>query len=135
MYSLPKEFTDGGLNPPLTFVKGKPTTVTCYFTLGIKNGKLTTPDGEMYACSRRLDLGPKFNRKRSRLHGVRRRRRNPMLLTADSQIMEPSDLFTSQLPEVDHLRAPVHHCLPDRSKRLFPQEAIPLVNVYFGIST
>jgi branched-chain amino acid transport system substrate-binding protein len=50
MYTLPKNFTDGGLNPPLTFVKNEPTVVSCYFTLGIKNGKFTTPDGQKFSC-------------------------------------------------------------------------------------
>jgi branched-chain amino acid transport system substrate-binding protein len=39
MYALPKNTTLGGLTPPLNFVKNKPTTNSCFFYMGIKNGK------------------------------------------------------------------------------------------------
>jgi len=39
-----------------------------------------------------------------------------MLLSADAHIMEPSDLFTRQLPRQDHYRAPVYERLPNGLK-------------------
>ncbi|HVU71378.1 MAG TPA: ABC transporter substrate-binding protein [Mycobacteriales bacterium] len=37
--------TLGGLTPPLTFVKDKPTLVNAFFTVGIKGGKFVEPNG------------------------------------------------------------------------------------------
>jgi len=42
--------TLGGLTPPLTFKKGKPTTVSCVFIMGISNGKITEPQGVTPFC-------------------------------------------------------------------------------------
>jgi branched-chain amino acid transport system substrate-binding protein len=39
LYSL-KDETLGGLAPPLTYQRGKPTSIHCYFTARIKSGKL-----------------------------------------------------------------------------------------------
>lgn len=39
-----------------------------------------------------------------------------MYLSADCHIMEPEDLFTSQLPEIDKYRAPIYRRLPDGTK-------------------
>jgi branched-chain amino acid transport system substrate-binding protein len=49
LYSLRGE-TLGGLVVPLTFTEGKPTAVTCWFYMGISNGKFTTPQGLTTDC-------------------------------------------------------------------------------------
>ncbi len=49
LYDLKKE-TLGGLTPPLTFVKGKPTSVSCIFIMGINNGKIDEPQGVTPFC-------------------------------------------------------------------------------------
>jgi branched-chain amino acid transport system substrate-binding protein len=49
LYKLKGE-TLGGLTPPLTFHKGKPTTVSCIFIMGISNGKITEPQGVTPFC-------------------------------------------------------------------------------------
>jgi branched-chain amino acid transport system substrate-binding protein len=43
--------TLGGLAPPLTFTKGKPYLVDCYFTTGITDGKFDAPKGLTPACA------------------------------------------------------------------------------------
>lgn len=42
LYSLHNE-TLGGISPPLTYTRGQPTKISCWFYMGIKNGKFTTP--------------------------------------------------------------------------------------------
>ena len=49
LYKLHDE-TLGGIAPPLNYVKGKPTNITCYFTIGIENGKFTEPSGLKTSC-------------------------------------------------------------------------------------
>jgi branched-chain amino acid transport system substrate-binding protein len=49
LYSLKSE-TIGGLSPPLTFQKGKPTSVDCWFYLGIQNHKFSSPYGTGSFC-------------------------------------------------------------------------------------
>jgi branched-chain amino acid transport system substrate-binding protein len=49
LYSL-KHDTLGGLAPPLTFTKGKPTPVDCWYWISIKKGKFTTPYGTKPVC-------------------------------------------------------------------------------------
>ena len=49
LYAL-KGDTLGGLAPPLTFHKGKPTTIDCWYWIGIKKGKFTTPYGTKPVC-------------------------------------------------------------------------------------
>lgn len=44
LYKL-KDETLGGLAPPLNFTPGKPAHINCTFTVGIKDGKFTTPYG------------------------------------------------------------------------------------------
>ncbi len=44
LYALKGE-TLGGLAPPLTFVKGKPTTIPCWFTYKVSNGSFVVPPG------------------------------------------------------------------------------------------
>jgi branched-chain amino acid transport system substrate-binding protein len=50
LYSLPKNTTLGGISPPLNFVKGKPTNVSCYYTITIKNDKFVEPNGSKTSC-------------------------------------------------------------------------------------
>ena len=50
LYSL-KGVTLGGLTVPLTFVKGKPNLVNCYFTVGIEGGKYVEPDKLKTNCA------------------------------------------------------------------------------------
>ncbi len=57
LYQLKDETLDG-LAPPLTFIEGKPTFVNCYFTVGIQNGKFTTPDGLRTQCAPMDKLEP-----------------------------------------------------------------------------
>ncbi len=49
IYALHAE-TLGGLSPPLTFEKGKATTIDCWFYMSVKNQKFTTPYGTAAAC-------------------------------------------------------------------------------------
>lgn len=49
LYAL-KGSTLGGFAPPLTYVAGKPTTVSCFFIIGIKNNKWNAPYGAKYFC-------------------------------------------------------------------------------------
>jgi len=49
LYALKGE-TLGGLTPPLTYTKGKATTITCGFAVGISDGKYVAPDGLIPSC-------------------------------------------------------------------------------------
>ena len=49
LYSLHKE-TLGGIAPPLTYTKGKPTPIDCWYWIRIQNGKFTTPYGIKPVC-------------------------------------------------------------------------------------
>jgi branched-chain amino acid transport system substrate-binding protein len=49
LYALHAE-TLGGLAPPLTYVQGKPTTIGCWFLVGIKNHQWATPYGTQPYC-------------------------------------------------------------------------------------
>jgi branched-chain amino acid transport system substrate-binding protein len=55
LYSLKNE-TLGGLTPPLTFTKGQPTLVNCYYKVLVTGGKLTTPQGATPVCIPPADL-------------------------------------------------------------------------------
>jgi branched-chain amino acid transport system substrate-binding protein len=50
LYSLKNE-TLGGLTPPLTFTKGKPNLVNCYFDIEVKDGAVTAPQGLKTTCA------------------------------------------------------------------------------------
>jgi branched-chain amino acid transport system substrate-binding protein len=50
LYALPKGETVGGLAPPLTFEKGKPTSIPCFFREGIENEEWVTPEGPEAIC-------------------------------------------------------------------------------------
>jgi branched-chain amino acid transport system substrate-binding protein len=43
--------TLGGMAPPLSFTPGKPTTISCWFYMGIKAGHFDMPYGSAPACS------------------------------------------------------------------------------------
>ena len=49
LYSLHNE-TLGGIVPPLTFHRGQPTKISCFFFMGVKHGKFTTPYGLKTFC-------------------------------------------------------------------------------------
>lgn len=46
-----KEETLGGITPPLTFERGKPTLVNCYFTMSVSDGQFVTPHGLETDCA------------------------------------------------------------------------------------
>ncbi len=51
LYALPKGTTLGGIAPPLGgFVKGKPANNTCFFLMGINDGKFVTIDNNKPVC-------------------------------------------------------------------------------------
>lgn len=50
LYQMEDETLDG-LTVPITYTKGKPTIVNCYFTLGIEDGEFTMPEGLDYVCA------------------------------------------------------------------------------------
>jgi branched-chain amino acid transport system substrate-binding protein len=50
LYDLKSE-TLGGLTAPLTFTKGKPTSLKCWFYYQVKDGKFTNPYGVSPACA------------------------------------------------------------------------------------
>ena len=50
LYAL-KDETLGGLTAPLTFTKGKPTSLKCWFYYQVKDGKFTNPYGVSPACA------------------------------------------------------------------------------------
>lgn len=50
LYALKGE-TLGGLTAPLTFTKGKPTSLKCWFYYQVKGGQFTTPFGASPACA------------------------------------------------------------------------------------
>ena len=45
-----KGFTDNGITPPLTYVTGQPTVVSCFELWGISNGQFTLPKGDTFVC-------------------------------------------------------------------------------------
>jgi len=49
LYQFKNETLDG-LTPPLTFTKGQPTSVNCYYNETIENGKLVASDGLQTSC-------------------------------------------------------------------------------------
>jgi branched-chain amino acid transport system substrate-binding protein len=42
--------TLGGYAPPLNYTQGKPTTISCFFVVSIKNGTFVAPNGAAYNC-------------------------------------------------------------------------------------
>jgi branched-chain amino acid transport system substrate-binding protein len=50
LYAL-KDETLGGLTAPLTFTKGKPTSLKCWFYYQVKDGKFTNPFGVSPTCA------------------------------------------------------------------------------------
>jgi len=50
LYALKNE-TLGGLTPPLTFTKGKPALINCYFNIEVTGGKVIAPQGLKTSCA------------------------------------------------------------------------------------
>lgn len=50
LYSLPKDTTLGGLSSPLHFTRGRPSSNSCFYTMGIKDKKFVALDGDRYTC-------------------------------------------------------------------------------------
>jgi branched-chain amino acid transport system substrate-binding protein len=57
LYGLPSGETLGGLSPPLHFVKGQPANNSCYFEMGIKNGKFVVLHGGTTICAPLVKAG------------------------------------------------------------------------------
>ena len=57
LYGLPSGETLGGLSPPLHFVKGEPPNNSCYFEMGIKNGKFVVLHGGTTICAPLVKAG------------------------------------------------------------------------------
>ena len=51
LYGLPANETLGGLSPPLHFVKGQPANNSCFFVMGIKNGKFVVLHNSKTICA------------------------------------------------------------------------------------
>jgi branched-chain amino acid transport system substrate-binding protein len=49
LYAMHNE-TLGGYAPPLSYTQGKPTTISCFFTVSIKSGAFVSPHGANYQC-------------------------------------------------------------------------------------
>jgi len=49
LYAL-RGSTLGGITPPLTFHRGKPTTIACWFYMSVKDHKFTMPYGQRPTC-------------------------------------------------------------------------------------
>jgi branched-chain amino acid transport system substrate-binding protein len=50
LYALPKGTTLNGLSPPISFVKGKPASNSCFYEMGIKNAKFVELGGGKPFC-------------------------------------------------------------------------------------
>jgi branched-chain amino acid transport system substrate-binding protein len=57
LYGLPSGETLGGLSPPLHFVKGQPANNSCYFEMGIKNGKFVVLNHGKTICASLVKAG------------------------------------------------------------------------------
>ena len=57
LYGLPSGETLGGLSPPLHFVKGQPANNSCYYEMGIKNGKFVVLHGATTICAPLVKAG------------------------------------------------------------------------------
>jgi branched-chain amino acid transport system substrate-binding protein len=57
LYGLPSGETLGGLAPPLHFVKGEPANNSCYFEMGIKNGKFVVLNHGKTICAPLVKAG------------------------------------------------------------------------------
>jgi branched-chain amino acid transport system substrate-binding protein len=49
LYAMHNE-TMGGFAPPLNYTQGKPTTISCFFVVSIKNGAYVAPNGSSTTC-------------------------------------------------------------------------------------
>jgi hypothetical protein len=57
LYGLPTGETLGGLSPALHFVKGQPANNSCFFEMGIKDGKFVALDGGGTICAPLVKAG------------------------------------------------------------------------------
>ncbi len=57
LYGLPTGETLGGLSPALHFVKGEPANNSCFFEMGIKNGKFVALHGGTTTCAPLVKAG------------------------------------------------------------------------------
>jgi branched-chain amino acid transport system substrate-binding protein len=57
LYGLPTCETLGGLSPTLHFVKGQPANNSCFFEMGIKNGKFVALHGGTTTCAPLVKAG------------------------------------------------------------------------------
>ena len=57
LYGLPAGETLGGLSPPLHFVKGQPANNSCFFEMGIKDGKFVALHGGTTICAPLVKAG------------------------------------------------------------------------------
>jgi branched-chain amino acid transport system substrate-binding protein len=57
LYGLPTSETLGGLSPTLHFVKGQPANNSCFFEMGIKNGKFVALHGGTTICAPLVKAG------------------------------------------------------------------------------
>lgn len=57
LYGLPSGETLGGLSPPLHFVKGQPANNSCYYEMGVKNGKFVVLHGGTTLCAPLVKAG------------------------------------------------------------------------------
>ncbi len=57
LYGLPSGETLGGLAPPLHFVKGEPANNSCFFEMGIKDGKFVLLHGGTTICAPLVKAG------------------------------------------------------------------------------
>ena len=57
LYGLPQGDTLGGLAPPLHFVKGQPANNSCFFEMGVKNGKFVVLHGGTPICAPLVKAG------------------------------------------------------------------------------
>lgn len=55
LYSLHRD-TLGGMAPPLTYKKGKPNPIDCWYWVRIQHGKFTSPDPTTATCARPTPL-------------------------------------------------------------------------------
>jgi branched-chain amino acid transport system substrate-binding protein len=57
LYAMHNE-TLGGYAPPLNYSQGKPTVISCFFVVSIKNGAFTAPHGASYQCQSAASTTP-----------------------------------------------------------------------------
>ncbi len=59
LYALPANETLGGLSPALHFVKGQPANNSCFYVMGVKDGKFVVLHNSKPICSQLVKAGTK----------------------------------------------------------------------------